>query len=48
MRELWNIEAFKENTHMDHIKTHYYTSHPHLNYYGIIPAGPDFISLLEK
>jgi putative glutathione S-transferase len=28
---------------MAHIKTHYYTSHAHLNTYGIIPAhnGPD-------
>ena len=28
---------------MKHIKTHYYTSHPTLNTYGIIPAsdGPD-------
>jgi putative glutathione S-transferase len=26
--------------HMAHIKTHYYTSHPALNHYAIIPAGP--------
>ena len=25
---------------MDHIKTHYYTSHPTLNTYAVIPVGP--------
>ncbi len=27
---------------MDHIKTHYYTSHESLNPRGIVPVGPDF------
>lgn len=48
LRELWKIDGFKQCTHMDHIKTHYFTSHPKLNHYGIIPAGPNFIGLLEK
>lgn len=26
---------------MQHIKLHYYGSHPHLNTYGIVPAGPN-------
>eukprot|EP00887_Chlorella_sp_A99_P004605 scaffold4.g4605.t1 len=29
-----------ESINLDHIKTHYFTSHPRLNYYGIIPPGP--------
>jgi putative glutathione S-transferase len=33
---------------MEHIKAHYYTSHPKLNYYSIIPRGADFIKLLEE
>ncbi len=24
---------------MYHIKTHYFTSHPHLNHYAIVPVG---------
>jgi putative glutathione S-transferase len=48
LRDLWQIDGFKECTHMDHIKTHYFTSHPKLNFYGIIPAGPNFIKSLEK
>ena len=43
MRRLWKMDGFKETTNMAHIKGHYYTSHGKLNYYGVIPAGPDFI-----
>jgi glutathionyl-hydroquinone reductase len=43
MKDLWQIPALSETTKMDHIKTHYYTSHPRLNYYGIIPTGPSFV-----
>ena len=25
---------------MWHIKTHYFTAHPRLNYYAIVPVGP--------
>lgn len=34
--------------HMDGIKMHYYTSHPTLNHYSIIPKGPDFIKEAKK
>jgi putative glutathione S-transferase len=38
-----SIPAVRESTNLAHIKTHYYSSHPTLNLYGIIPIsnGPD-------
>jgi len=33
---------------MYHIKTHYYTSHPVLNNYAIVPVGPDFEATLKE
>ena len=43
VRDVYAIEPIARSINMEHIKTHYYTSHPHLNTYGIIPAhnGPD-------
>lgn len=43
VRDVYAMEAVKKSISMDHIKTHYFTSHPALNTYGIIPAydGPD-------
>ena len=29
-----------ETLNMDHIKTHYYRSHPTINPTGIVPKGP--------
>lgn len=48
MRQLWKVDGFKQTTKMDHIKTHYFTSHAKLNYFGVIPAGPNFIGQLEQ
>jgi putative glutathione S-transferase len=48
MKNLWTIEAFKKTTKMDHIKTHYFSSHAKFNFFGIIPHGPDFIAKLEQ
>lgn len=31
----------KDSINIEHIKTHYFTSHPKLNYYGIVPIGCD-------
>jgi len=45
---VWRVEGFKESTKMDHIKVHYFTSHALLNYYGIVPGGPNFIGQLEQ
>lgn len=29
----------QDEINMEHIKLHYYTSHPKLNYYGVVPIG---------
>jgi len=41
LETLFRMDAVKPSVHMDHIKTHYYTSHPGVNPSGIIPKGPD-------
>jgi len=43
VRDVYTIPEIKANHSIDHIKTHYFTSHPAMNTYGIIPAydGPD-------
>ncbi|KAJ8082940.1 S-glutathionyl-(chloro)hydroquinone reductase [Marasmius tenuissimus] len=42
----WNNSAFKESTDFDHIKTHYYWSHPNINPTRIVPVGP--VPLIEE
>jgi putative glutathione S-transferase len=39
-RELYAIPAFGQTTRFDHIKRHYYTTHPKLNPSRIVPDGP--------
>jgi putative glutathione S-transferase len=39
-RDLYAIPAFGGTTNFDHIKRHYYTTHPHLNPSRIVPDGP--------
>jgi putative glutathione S-transferase len=43
VRDVYSMESVKKVTNMDHIKTHYFTSHPVHNTFGIIPIydGPD-------
>lgn len=43
VRDVYSMEPMKKSINMDHIKTHYFTSHPVHNTFGIIPAydGPD-------
>ncbi|KAJ8474123.1 hypothetical protein ONZ51_g7423 [Trametes cubensis] len=36
----WNNDAFSSTCNFDHIKTHYYWSHPHINPHRIVPVGP--------
>ncbi|KAJ7929111.1 glutathione S-transferase [Mycena leptocephala] len=36
----WKSPAFKDSTNFDHIKTHYYWSHPQINATRIVPVGP--------
>ena len=38
--ELHQHPAIAPTCHLDHIKTHYYRSHPHLNPTRIVPLGP--------
>lgn len=44
MRELYQMPVLSSTINMDHIKKHYFTSHPTLNTYSIIPAGPDVLA----
>jgi glutathionyl-hydroquinone reductase len=37
---LYQIPAFRETTHFDHIKQHYYQSHDFINPTRIVPLGP--------
>lgn len=39
-RELYQLPGVAETVNFDHIKRHYYTSHPSINPTGIIPLGP--------
>mmetsp|Transcript_22414 Transcript_22414/g.34196 ORF Transcript_22414/g.34196 Transcript_22414/m.34196 type:complete len:387 (+) Transcript_22414:76-1236(+) len=43
VRDVYAMEGIGECINMNHIKTHYFTSHPDLNKFGIIPVydGPD-------
>ena len=40
LRDLYQQPGIAETVSLDHIKRHYYTSHPMINPTGIIPAGP--------
>jgi glutathionyl-hydroquinone reductase len=39
-RDLYQRPSFHETTDFDHIKRHYYLTHPHINPTGIVPKGP--------
>lgn len=47
-RRIYNTPGIAETCNMEQIKFHYYTSHPALNKWSIIPRGPDFESLLKE
>lgn len=40
-RALYQVPGVADTVNMDHIKRHYYTSHPELNPRGLIPLGPE-------
>jgi putative glutathione S-transferase len=40
LRELYRVPGVAATVDMDHIKRHYYLSHPHLNPSRIVPRGP--------
>ncbi|GLI71346.1 hypothetical protein VaNZ11_016508 [Volvox africanus] len=39
VRDLYGIPEISRSVNMDHIKTHYFTSHPRLNHYAVVPRG---------
>ncbi|MCP9800973.1 glutathione S-transferase family protein [Synechococcus sp. RedBA-s] len=40
VRELYGVPGVAETVNMQHIKGHYYQSHPSINPSGVVPAGP--------
>ncbi|KAK2634945.1 hypothetical protein Ddye_029737 [Dipteronia dyeriana] len=40
-KDIYQIPGMSSTVNMQHIKRHYYGSHPSINRYGIIPLGPD-------
>jgi putative glutathione S-transferase len=40
-RDLYQAPGFGETVNFDHIKRHYYGTHPTINPTGIVPVGPD-------
>ncbi|MCS4504892.1 glutathione S-transferase family protein [Arhodomonas aquaeolei] len=40
-REIYQVPGVAPTVSLDHIKRHYYTSHPTINPTGIIPVGPE-------
>lgn len=47
LRELYQLPNMADCIDMDHIKMHYFASHPLLNAYAIIPKGPDVLADLK-
>jgi glutathionyl-hydroquinone reductase len=40
LRDVYQLPGVAETCNFDHIKRHYFTSHPHINPSGIVPVGP--------
>lgn len=47
MREIYQMPGVASCINMDHIKNHYFTSHPTLNTYSIVPVGPGVIDDMQ-
>jgi glutathionyl-hydroquinone reductase len=47
-RDIYQMPSVKATINLDHIKKHYFTSHPLLNAYSVIPTGPDVESEMLK
>jgi len=49
VKDIYQLPGVAKSVNMTHIKMHYFTSHPKLNTYGIIPKGnPDDFSLAHN
>ncbi|MGF1480454.1 MAG: glutathione S-transferase family protein [Cyanophyceae cyanobacterium] len=42
LKDIYQYPGVKETCNLEHIKRHYYMSHPHVNPSGIVPKGPHF------
>ncbi|HHP7231196.1 MAG TPA: glutathione S-transferase family protein [Xenococcaceae cyanobacterium] len=40
LKKIYHHPGVKETCNLEHIKLHYYQSHPHINPSGIVPQGP--------
>ncbi len=40
LKDIYQHPGVKKTCNLDHIKLHYYQSHPHINPSGIVPLGP--------
>ena len=40
LKRMYHYPGVKETCNLEHIKLHYYQSHPHINPSGIVPQGP--------
>ena len=40
VKKIYQHPGVKETCNLEHIKLHYYQSHPHINPSGIVPSGP--------
>lgn len=47
-RRIYQLPGVADTVNMQHIKQHYFTSHPNLNHFSIIPKGTDFEALLRE
>lgn len=47
-REMYQTPGLGASVNMQHCKVHYFTSHPTLNTYAIVPVGPNFIATLKE
>jgi putative glutathione S-transferase len=47
LRRLYRTPGIQETVDIDHIKRHYYLSHPHINPTRVVPAGPRLAFLEE-
>jgi putative glutathione S-transferase len=47
-RDIYQMPGVAATINMDQIKAHYFTSHPALNHYSILPRGNNFIKMLKK
>ncbi len=46
--QIYQLPGVASTIRMDHIKTHYFSAHPVLNAYSIVPRGPDVLADLTK